>query len=282
MTVYVEYVLINNFIIDYVLLYLSQLLAKKHVKKTSTLIASFIGAIISLVYPLVEKYFILSILLKICTGMLLVAVSAKFNGIKEYFSILALFFLLSISIGGALYGASIALKVPNDSEIFTAITFVPVLVIGFAVKGIICGAKNKQELKNYYCVAEIFVKTTSVKATAFIDSGNKLKKDGKPVVIVSKNLAKKLLSDCTAIKSITTLEYSTIMGTSTMPTFIANKIEIYIEKDKHIIESIIVGINNGKSQVGYEIILPLEIIKKGETSGATKYSNQTKENIKSI
>ena len=59
MTVYVEYVLINNFIIDYVLLYLSQLLAKKHVKKTSTLIASFIGAIISLVYPLVEKYFIL-------------------------------------------------------------------------------------------------------------------------------------------------------------------------------------------------------------------------------
>lgn len=282
MTVYVEYVLINNFIIDYVLLYLSQLLAKKSIKKAYILVASLIGAIISLAYPLVERFFVLSLFLKICVGMLMVAISAKFNGCREYFSILALFYLLAFSIGGAIYGICIALKVQTNSELFSAIVFIPVLLFGFGIKGIICGVKNKQELKNFYFMAEIFSKTTSVKAMAFLDSGNQLKKDGKPVVIISKKLAKKLLLDYETIKSVKIIEYSTIMGTSTMPTFKASKIKIYNGQEEHIIENIIVGVNSAKSQVGYEIILPLDILNKEGDLGATKYNSQTKENIKSI
>ena len=82
MTVYIEYVLIDNFVIDYLLLKTTFSLARAKVKRGRLAVCATLGAAISLFYPLIEGVLAVSIPLKFCVGLLLVSLARKHQSLK--------------------------------------------------------------------------------------------------------------------------------------------------------------------------------------------------------
>ena len=84
MTVYIEYVLINNFIIDFFLLKTTFLLSGKSAKIYRLILASIFGSVVALIYPLVNLSPILTALFKLLVGIMLLVISKNYSEKKEF------------------------------------------------------------------------------------------------------------------------------------------------------------------------------------------------------
>ena len=82
MTVYVEYVIINNLIIDYMMLKATFSLTRTEYRKRRLFICAFLGALISLIYPLIEAHFLILTSVKVLSGVLIVLLANNYKKVK--------------------------------------------------------------------------------------------------------------------------------------------------------------------------------------------------------
>ena len=85
MVVYVEYVLADNLIIDFLLLTLARKTYKLPTDFLRTAVSSVLGALAALAFPLLSRFgggWIF--LLRLVTGVLLVLIAGKFKNLKEF------------------------------------------------------------------------------------------------------------------------------------------------------------------------------------------------------
>ena len=101
MTVYIEYVLIDNLVIDFLLLKATFALTSIDYKRGRLFLCAFLGAIIALIYPLIHIK-IVSTLIKVLSGFLLTALAVKYKNKKSYFINTAIFFTFTFLIVDAL------------------------------------------------------------------------------------------------------------------------------------------------------------------------------------
>ena len=78
-TVYIEYVIIDNIIIDYFMLKVSLSLTGTPFRKRRLFLCAVIGAFIALLYPLLYNVKAIMIAVKVFTGFLMVLLSTNFN-----------------------------------------------------------------------------------------------------------------------------------------------------------------------------------------------------------
>ena len=235
MTIYVEYALLENFLIDGMLLYLSLRGAKANFKWKKLLFSAFVGAIFALLSPFIALPDFLSYLLKFLMGILLCLLAfpplKNKNDVGRYAISLALFFLLSFAFAGAIFALYDHFSFLDGSYQTeqTPATLVLVCAIAFLIFTVRLGKsiyKKQTIFRNVYDCAILYGKRR-VAILGFFDSGNLATKKGAPVCFLSPEIAFDIW-ECALLSPHGEITVQTLGGEKTLPLFVG---DLEIKKD---------------------------------------------------
>ena len=184
MTIYIDLLIILNFIYDFLLLMTVSVTLKRNTKLKRLFLGSFFGAISTLIIFLpFNKYFLF--ILKILTSILMLIITYGYKNIQYFFNNIIYLYMTSVILAGFLY--YLKLEFSNLSYLLILI-FAP-LILYLYVKE----QKKLKEMINYYKIVTITLKNNrKLLLNGFIDSGNKLKDPitGKYIILINKNKLK--------------------------------------------------------------------------------------------
>ncbi len=270
MTVYIEYVIIDNVIIDYLLLKATFVFTGFSSRKCRLFLCAFLGAFIALVFPLVEINGLISTSLKIMSGLLMLLLANNYKTLNAFFRCTVVFFLLTFLSGGAVTGLYNLLGVSLGTESVVASVILPVyLVLKLISKTIIYLYKRVNITKFCYDV-KLFYKDKSIMAKGFLDTGNNLYDKENAVILCSNDFAKEFLGDSIVNTKFNKLTVSTVAGEKTNLCFKVDKFILYIENKEHIFNYITVCIADFNSDE-YQIILHPALLKEKNGIESNKF-----------
>ena len=194
MTIYIDIVLIENLIMNYIILFTTAVVLKIKVNHIRLILASLLGAGYSIIaYMGIIKVYS-SIILKIILSVLIIYIAFNPQNIKKMCKDLLLFYLVSFVFGGAAFALIYIIKPQNilmKNGLFLGTYPLKTVMLGAVVAFcIIIGAfaiiKNKISKKDMFCEIEILINQKKIKTKAMIDTVNMLKEPitNVPVIVV--------------------------------------------------------------------------------------------------
>lgn len=197
MIIYVDLVILINFIIDTLLLISVDLLLKRKAKFKRILIASLLGSLSTLMLFLFNNNLIL-LLLKFLISILMVIIAFKYESFKYFKDNLFWLYIISIILGGSIYLLNDQIALTNNGLVFSNNGFKINLLLLIIITPIILykyikyQKSFKNNYSNYYDV-DIYYMDEKISETGFLDTGNQLIDPifGKPIILVNKNLINK-------------------------------------------------------------------------------------------
>ena len=209
MTVYIEYAIADNLIIDYLLLEGSARLLKLKYYKPFVFLSAAIGTAFAVVFPLLDIGGVFAFLLKILCAALMCLIAAKHRGIRGYLLHFNVFLLLTFACGGAVFGILYLTGINYSVEAYYQAKALPVgitILIAYLffigvrrfVKRIAEGAVTACGLID----CELVIKGLAFRVKAFYDSGNFLeeRKSGLPVVVADRKTFERIGEKAVMIK----------------------------------------------------------------------------------
>lgn len=198
MTIYIDVVLIENLIMNYIILFTTGLILKLKIQSIRILIASLLGAIYSIIaYTGVLKIYS-SFLLKIVLSVLIVYIAFNPQNVRKMWKDLLIFYLTSFVFGGAAFALIYIVKpqdiimknglflgtYPLKTVILGAVIAFAVIIAAFSI------VKSRISKKDMFCEIETKINNKIVRTRAMIDTGNMLKEPitNTPVVVVEHTL----------------------------------------------------------------------------------------------
>ena len=274
MVVYIEYVLIDNFFIDYMLLKTTFVLTGSKAGRGRFLVCSFLGAVIALLLPLVRVKGILLAIIKLLSGLLLVCICVKEKSAKALYKNFAVFLFLTALTGGAIIGVFSIFSITYSSEICIAIMIAPVYLIVKVFRGILNYLSNKTREKTLYKKVILTLGNRSVEGIGFLDTGNALYDQCNPVIVCGKAFALKLMGEEFFKIKLKKISVRTVSGSEQNYAFLLDKILIYNGDKPNIHNNVTVCISKGGVGDGYDVILHPRLM---EVENASKSGFEVKE-----
>lgn len=198
MTIYIDIVLIENIIMNYIILFATAIVSKIKIKHIRIFIASLLGAIYSVITYMGILKLYSSIVMKILLSILIVYIAFNPQSLKKMWKNLLIFYLTSFVFGGVAFALIYILKpqdilmkngfflgtYPLKTVLLGAIISFLVILVAFKI------IKDKFLKKDLFCDLEIKINNKIVKTTAMIDTGNCLKDPitNNPVVVIEHTL----------------------------------------------------------------------------------------------
>ena len=191
MEVWVEDVIIDNLVIDILILLTIKNLAKLNFKQWRLTLSSLLGTAIALISPILPS--MANILIKPFVAAIMVLIAFDTKNIKKFFAIYLLFFLVTFAYGGASIGIcellgieyQISSNLSYQNQVPIGVILLVCVMIYFCIKNAIKLCFNSHKLDQFKF--EITIQNNSKKITiqAFLDTGNLLEFDKKPLTIIN-------------------------------------------------------------------------------------------------
>ena len=198
MTIYVDVVLIENLIMNYIILLATGLILKTKLKHLRLIIASLLGAVYSIVAYINFLEIYSNFFMKILLSVIIVYIAYNQKKMKKMWKSLLIFYLTSFVFGGAAFALIYIIRpqdiliknglflgtYPLKTVILAAIVAFIVIITAFTI------VKTKVTKKDMFCNIEIKLNGKILKTKALIDSGNMLKEPitNTPVVVIERSL----------------------------------------------------------------------------------------------
>ena len=311
MTIYIDIVLIENLVMNYIILLATGIIIKTRIKNLRLCAGSLIGAIYTVMTYVITIKMYSNFFFKILLSVIMIYVAFNPQNVKNMCKTLVVFYLTSFVFGGAAFALIYIIKpqdilmkngrflgtYPLKTIILSTIVAFLIIIVTFKI------VKSKITKKDIYKNIKIEIDEKSINLKAMIDTGNMLKDPitGSPVIIVEKSILYNVLPR----NLLDNLEKILLGNTQNISTDVKNKyinklkfipfsslgkqngmlvgikptyVEIIEEEETFKREDIIVGIyeksltKDGK----YRALMGLEIIWKG-----VDYWNEFKRNFKS-
>ncbi len=241
MKVYLDVVIIINYIFDLILLLSVNYILRRNTKILRILGGSFIGSVtlfvlffrLKMIWLLIYK-FVVSII------MLLVTFGYKdFNYLKKN---IIYFYLVSMLLGGGIYFLNSQFSYTNKGLLFNndglKISYIIVVLLALLCffKYMLSFKDLKNHYSNYYKCKIYFDDSHFVLVNAFLDTGNKLKDpySNRSIILINKNKVKDI-----KIRSPIYVPYNSLNNHGLLTCFKALKLEI----DGQIYDKFLVGIS---------------------------------------
>lgn len=254
MTVYIEYVLINNFLIDYLMLKATFATTSVKYSKGRLFLCAFFGALISCVFPLIEKHALISTVVKVLSGLLIVLISSKFKNAKSYYLHAVLFFGYTFFCGGALLGIFNLFGIDYSKEYLIGVMAIPVYAVLRPILSVIKYIYRRKNVISNLLDVEICAFKTSVKCKGFIDTGNSVYHENCPVIFCEKAFALKFISASIKDIKIKKISVGTVNGAKQKTAFNLSEIKIYNGEKVNIHTNVIMCVVDNVGE-GYDVIL---------------------------
>ncbi|WP_042144990.1 sigma-E processing peptidase SpoIIGA [Paucisalibacillus sp. EB02] len=188
MTIYLDAVWVLNFLLDFMLLMLTQALCRESTPKSRLILGAFFASLIVPMTLYFPNSYITTVFGKILYSILIILVTFRFITFNRMLKQLLLFYFVSFAIGGGLFAAHYLLQSPVALSAIGFLSFSsgygdPIswvfVVIGFPI--VFWFTKNRLdkhaiEKIRYDQLYEVSIriKNKAFSTTGFIDSGNQL------------------------------------------------------------------------------------------------------------
>lgn len=293
MYVYIEQLLIENLIINYIILYVTKLLIKSDTSKTRIFIASIIGSIYTLSAFFPPIITIVKLISKIIVAVTIIRIAFKPKNIRIFLKIMATFHLVAFTFAGIslslIYMANINAHI-NNGVFYISNFKVKKLAIAIAFGWILFQLtfeylKNKNINADNFVFLKIEFAKKEISLKGMIDTGNSLKDpiNKLPVIIVeflaikdlfpieiqelfekhsenNLNLFTNVLYNASSDFKFRLIPFKSLGKEDGMILgFKPDKVTLELEKDTYVKE-LIVGIYNNNLSDDYRALLHPDII----------------------
>ena len=203
MTIYVDIVLIENLIMNYIILYATSIILRRKAKKCKLIIGSLVGAIYSITAYIITIPIYSSLTIKFILSIIIVYISFNAQNVRQLARDILIFYLISFAFGGVAFALIYVVK-PQDILMKNG------LFLGtYALKTVSLGAivafllviggfkvlKIKMTKKDMLCDIVVSLNGKEIETKAMIDSGNLLREPitNTPVIILEHTLLYKCM-----------------------------------------------------------------------------------------
>ena len=260
MEVYIEYVLLDNLVINWLIMLATLYLTKKKCVKKRVILTDLIATTCSVVMPWLTINAGLLFLFKVGLGMILVGILSTYRNPKEYCITFFIFLSITFLFGGMCYGiiSMLGLKATMSGimvfgfELPISLFFIAILLYAWLVIKLIKYFKKRAPIENMYYDIVLYLKDKKVACKGFLDTGNKLtSKNNSGLLIVGMNTFCKLFDNinyldlCQGKKVLENSYYIDVkaVGTSSkMLVTTVDKVEIFTPDKVSTIEHKDIGL----------------------------------------
>ncbi len=221
MEVYIEYVVLDNLIMDYLLLKQTAVLLKEKFSKLNVFFGALAGTFGAVILPLfsIKKEYLF--LLKVCLGAFMCFIAVKHLNFKGYLKYFNVFLLMTFVCGGAVIGVFYLLGISLTDYGGTKSYLLPVgvsVLCGYLLVKITKFAVKKTidsiitDRYRYKCL--IKCGQVALKVDGYFDSGNLLydTKTGLPVALCKKSVIEKLKKRGAVFLRTSEMDFSTVLN----------------------------------------------------------------------
>ena len=198
MTIYIDVVLIENLLMNYIILFATGVILKIKINHIRLVLASLVGAIYTIIAYISNLRIYSNFFLKLILSVVIIYIAFNPKSVKKLCKFTLIFYLTSFVFGGAAFALIYIVKpqeilrnnglVLNSNSLkvifISAIVAFMIITIGFKV------VKNKISAKDMYCDIKIKLNHKEIETKAMIDTGNFLKEPitNTPVIVVEHTL----------------------------------------------------------------------------------------------
>ena len=196
MTIYIDIIIVENLIMNYIILYATGLISKSKISHLRIFLASIIGALYAVAEYIFKLNIYSNILVKIILSVIIVFIAFNPQDVKKMCKQLILFYLTTFTFGGVATYLIYVLKPQNiiiKNGMYVGTYVLKVIFIGAILGTVILiisfkFAKNKITKKDMICKVKIKLNEKEITLDTMVDTGNMLKEPltGNPVVVVEK------------------------------------------------------------------------------------------------
>ena len=213
MTIYIDVVLIENLIMNYIILFATGIILKNKIHHVRLILASLLGAIYSIIAYTSVLNIYSSVILKIILSVIIVYIAYNPQNIKQLWKYILIFYLTSFVFGGAAFALIYVVR-PQDilmkNGLFLGTYPLKTIILGSIIAFIIIITafkivKTKITKNDMFCTIKIKLNEQEIETKAMIDTGNLLKEPitNTPVIVVEHTL----LYECMPKEILNILEY---------------------------------------------------------------------------
>ena len=203
MDVYIEFVVIDNLVIDYIIIGFMEMTIGRKFAKWNKYVFLFFGCCVALVLPLIMSYKAISVLYRFATAIVLVLSLKKYRTIKEFLLYYLMFFAYTFFVGGVCLGVIqlLGIEYTMSSVVMYEFDFpfgvfaLILLVIIKLMKRVVSKIKNQLKTSSYMRRIRLVDGECSVDGYGMLDTGNSIKYNGLGVSIISVDMVLKLYKD---------------------------------------------------------------------------------------
>lgn len=257
MEIYIEDILLSNSLITFI--QLSQIKTLFSLKKNYVLffIASLIGAVITLIYPLLNLDSFILIVFKLLIMFLITKIAFLKENPKNFLTLSISFLFYSFMFSGFV-------KFFNPSRVNAIFLIIPLLFISVIVEILKEKFVKRSKISTFLFKTEFVLNGKTFESLSFMDSGNSLKYKGNSLMIVNLKLLLKFFPKALnknsfkmPFKIIDYIDYNSVNSKGKIYITKLEKIVIYNGKGKHIFNDIAVGVNLNNFD-GYDMLFSME------------------------
>ena len=263
MTVYIEYVLIDNFLIDYLLIKATFSTTGVTVRRGRLFLCALLGAGIALIYPLFSNYYLLQTVFKILSGLLIVALSANFKTAKSFIINALVFFSYTFITGGAIIGVYNLLGLTYDNEFTVAIIVIPVYLLISVFEKVVKHLYRRKDTACFNIKIEIALNKNKITLNGFYDTGNGVYDGDSPVIFCGKEIFKKLIGDNFLRVKLKKIFIRTVSGFTENFAVKLDQLMIYNSDEPNIYNNVTLCAVSKSVGEGYDVILHPALMENG-------------------
>lgn len=276
MTLYIDLILLENIIMNYIIILATGMVCKVNIKHIRIFLASSVGAIYAILVYVINLPIYTNSIIKILVSISMIYISFGSNNIKILLKQLLIFYLTSFCFGGSAYYLLHNINpnlVKSVNGVLTGTYPIKIAILGGILGFFIINIsfriiKNKLSKKDMIYKVEMFYKDKSTNIKVILDTGNLLTEPitKTPVIIVEaeklKNIIpEKILNNAENIiynNSLEEVDEEIKTRCSIIPFssigkkngiiigFRPDYIKIYTEEGEQIRKKVIIGIYNNK------------------------------------
>ena len=287
MSVYIEYVIIDNLVINSLILLCVKKTLNLNTKWWRILLSALLGTTVAVLLPLLNLFSGAEIIIKIFLAVIMVLILSSYLRMKDFVFSLLLFLIYTILLVGACmvtlltFGTSLEALSAGGYDISVPLGIL-LAIVSLYVTVIIYIARflsRRRDLFPYLRKIKIVLSGREFFFDAFVDSGNRLidTKTGLPVIILSIKALEKYFSseeiealmltnggNIKLFRNVHKCFFNTISGEAKkMVVFEADKLVIFEGAHEYTTNRFIVGVTYKKFKdiVNYECLLNVSIMR---------------------
>ncbi|MGN1207993.1 MAG: sigma-E processing peptidase SpoIIGA [Christensenellales bacterium] len=280
MVIWIEQVLIDNFVINLLIFLSLKAILRAKIKNLNIVLSSLLGSLVAVILPVFRLYFVFNSLIKILLSLVMVLNLKKWQKMKEFVLYWLTFLLLTCLFGGVclflllFFDKNFSPSNYSSYSLPLGAICVIALFMFLVVKNIFKNFYKRKTLNNFVFRVVLYNAGKSDEIVAFLDSGNNLTDSltNKPITVVDfkclKNVAENLSITDIILNKQTKLNQvfknahvqktqSIGRSESTILVVEVERMEIYSEKNVHIINEAVIGLTlkSFVSGMGYSALL---------------------------